>query len=278
LINYRLFILTVFILLSGKISAQRFETGGIGYVTSYMGDLNPSDVFYYKDYGLGIYTKYNLNDTWGIRLGINQLRLAANDKDFNNGRNLSFQNNITELSLLSEFHFFNFKTEGKTSKFTPYVIGGLGIIKHDPYLYYKEKKFYLRTLKLEQDKSGENIHYSIFAFIIPLGLGFKYHIKGPWILGAECNYRIAFTNSIDNVSGYYSEEIPVAQNLPRVNVKNDDGSISTFNKNDWEFLTDPSNEYPKNIRTLRGNGKSWDGYLTTGLTLAYTWKSTACKW
>lgn len=282
MIYFRLFILTVSILLSQEISAQTYELGAAGYATGYMGDINTSDLLYYKGAGAGIFVKYAINPTWGLRLAFNHLSVKANDSDFNNSnqirRNLSFHNNLSELSLLTDFQFLKFETGNSKNRFTPYLLAGVGIVRHDPFLYYADSKIYLRSLGLEQDKDNNPMSYTALAFIIPFGLGFKYNIKGPWTVGIESIYRVAFTDNIDNVSGYYRDHIPSANDLPNITINNADGTIRSFDDHDWQFLGDPSNNYPKNIRTLRGDGKKWDGYMTTGLTLTYTWKSTACAW
>jgi acyl-CoA thioesterase len=40
--------------------------------------------------------------------------------------------------------------------------------------------------------------------------------------------------------------------------------------NDWIYLADPSNDLAGNAGLARGDGSNKDGYMTAGITLAYT--------
>lgn len=282
MIILRVFILTICILIFKDTSAQKYEFGTSGYATSYLGDINPHNPFYYTGFGGGIFAKYNFNSTWGIRLDLNYLTLSGNDNKSTNSnqkqRNLAFDNHLSELSLLSEFNFFKFSATRKIRYFTPYLIGGLGIIKHNPFINYSNNKIYLRKLKLERNKQDQPINYSALALIIPLGLGFKYKWKRNWGIGIELNYRIALTDNIDNISGYYPKDILSSTSLPNIKLKNADGTIRLIDNSDLLKLTDPSNNTFNRRGTLRGDGKRWDGYMTTGFRITYSIHSTKCRW
>lgn len=283
MIILRVLILTICILICRDTSAQKYEFGTIGFMTSYMGDINPNNPFNYNGFGGGLFAKYNFNSTWAIRLGFDYLTLSGNDKNSNNSnqqqRNLSFNNHLSELSLLTEFNFFKFSTKRKFRHFTPYLIGGLGIIKHDPFVYYSNNKIYLRELKVERNKQDQPINYSALAFVIPFGLGFKYKWKRNWGIGIEMNYRVALTDNIDNVSGYYPLTMSNSNTtLPRIDIINEDGTKRAFDNSDWLRIADPSTPNLSNKGTLRGDGKKWDGYMTTGITLIYSIQNTKCTW
>lgn len=247
-----------------------------------MGDLNPTNPFYYTNIGAGLFYKYNFNSTWGLKLAFNQLSISARDQDFKNvmseHRKLSFNNHISELSLLTEFNYFNYHVGRKRKNYSPYLLGGIGIIKHSPYVNYGGNKFSLRELNIERNKDNNPIDYSLLALVIPLGFGFRYNIKGPWTVGLELNYRMVLSDNIDNISGYYPLDIPQNNELPTIKIKTKEGVFRDFDIKDWQFLTDPSNNYPKKNGTLRGDGKKWDGYMTTNFTLTYTWRNTKCTW
>lgn len=278
--SFRIFILTVFILIARESFSQKLEFGLSSFASGYLGDINSTNLFYYKNFGAGIIGKYNFNPTWSLRLDLNQIKLSADDKDFvaNRQRNLSFRNSISELSAMAEFNFFTLKPNKKRIKSSPYLIAGLGVIKHSPYVNYYGQKVFLRKLELENDAEGTPINYTALALIIPLGLGFKYNFKGAWTVAIECNYRTVLSDRIDNVGGYYSVDNYPQKHYPTNPIKRTNGSTDKFNNEDWLFLTDPSNNYPKNIRTLRGDAKKWDGYMTAGFTLTYAIKSSKCTW
>ncbi|ERJ59704.1 hypothetical protein M472_13065 [Sphingobacterium paucimobilis HER1398] len=253
------------------IYAQQYEFGISGVGSGYMGDINTSNPFYFKNIGGGLFAKYNLNPTWGIRLGYNHLYLSAGDRDFSTQkyRDLQFNNAISELAITAEFNFFRYIAGRELNRYTPYILAGLAGIMHDPFLNYDSKKVLLRELKLEVDKEGTPVKYSKFAFSIPVGAGFKYNIKGPWSIGAEIVYRMALSDNIDGIGEYYSSEDAIE--LPSPNKNN-------LTKEDLIFLADPSRNLDLNQGRARGDGKKFDGYMTAGITLTYTIISKKCYW
>jgi hypothetical protein len=84
--------------MSLKMYAQRYEIGINGATTGYMSDLNISNPFYFKNFGGGLFAKYNLDPTWGLKLSANHLLISGDDQDFNNSfqklRNLKFRNKL----------------------------------------------------------------------------------------------------------------------------------------------------------------------------------------
>ncbi|MBL1408645.1 type IX secretion system protein PorG [Sphingobacterium faecale] len=273
MIKIRIAILTILSFILSDIQAQQYEFGISGVATGYMGDINTADPFYYRNLGGGVFAKYNLNPTWGIKLGYNHLYVSASDQDFKNQkqRSFHFHNQVSELAITAEFNFFKYIAGRQVNRYTPYFIGGIAAIKHDPYITSARwpKKVLLRELHLEADKEGNPITFSKFAVAIPLGIGFKYNIKGPWSIGAESIYRIAMSDNIDGISQYYLHPSKVA--LPKTNKNN-------LTINDITFLADPSQNLVQNHGRARGDGKKLDGYMTAGITLTYTIISKKCYW
>lgn len=269
----RVTILILFTLLSLEIYAQRYEIGANAAVTGYMGDINTTNPFYFKNYGGGLFVKYNLDPTWGVKLSANHLLISGNDEDFENDqqqiRNLKFSNQISELALALDFNFWTYFDSRHRSKLTPYLSAGLAIIKHDPYVYYDDSKVRLRPLKLEYDEASNSQIYPNWNLAIPLALGIKYKLNSMWAIGIEANYRIAFTDYLDNVSGAYATSFPTAISFPNITV-DPDGAARPFDRNDWRYLADPSHNLDTNAGTARGDGKRKDGYMTAGITLTYT--------
>lgn len=262
MIKIRIAILILFSFILSRASAQQYEFGISAVGTGYMGDINSTDPFYLKNLGAGVFAKYNLNPTWGIKLGYNHLYISASDQDFNSPhqkeRNLQFNNQLSEVSLTAEFNFFRYIAGRQLNRYTPYLIGGVAGVIHDPYVIYEGNKVRLRPLKLEEDEAGAAVEYSRFSLSIPFGAGFKYNIKGPWSIGTEVIYRAALSDRLDDVGQYYPEAI---------------SSDRT-----WQFLADPSGKLEVNRGKARGDGKKFDGYMTAGITLTYTIISKKCYW
>lgn len=258
------------------VQAQQYEFGVSAAGTGYMGDINTTNPFYFKNLGAGLFAKYNLNSTWGIKLGYNHLYLSARDQDFNDlnqkQRNFQFNNQVSELALTAEFNFFKYIPGRELNRYTPYLIAGIAGIIHDPYVNYGSEKVLLRPLKLEADTAGKQLTFSKFALSIPIGVGFKYNLKGPWSLGIDVIYRTVLSDNIDGVSQYYLN--------PDLN-----STVPNPNRNDLNAeeikllaLADPSGRLDINKGKARGDGKKFDGYMTAGITLSYTIISKKCYW
>lgn len=269
----RVTILTFITILSLSAQAQRYEIGINGGATGYMGDINSTNPFYFKNIGGGLFVKYNLNPTWGVKLSANHLLISGNDLDFKNDyqqtRGLLFRNQLSELSLTMEFNFWTYYDSKHRARFTPYILGGIGAVIHDPYLYYDENKIKLRPLKLEYEGALNPGSYSNKSITLPMGVGFKYRINSSWSVGVEASYRLAFTDYLDNVSKYYPTSEPTNISFPNVTV-GPEGNKRPFDINDWKYLADPSNNLTVNGGTARGDGRIKDGYMTAGITLIYT--------
>lgn len=267
--------------LLGAVYAQQYEFGISAAGTGYMGDLNPSNPFYFKNVGAGISAKYNLNSSLGFQLAYHYLQLSGADHDqksvFQQTRNLSFNNTLSEVALTGEFNFFRYIPGQQINVYTPYITAGIAGILHDPYVIYHQKKVMLRELRLEADDQGQSIVSKKFAIAVPIGLGFKYNIQGPWTLAADLSYRTVWNDYIDNVSQYYNQPATNDQYLPKVELI-DNGNTRLLDQSDWNYLADPSGQLVQNAGTARGNGKKLDGYMTAGIKLSYTILSKKCYW
>lgn len=268
-------ILTFLLFTLSHAYGQQWEFGANLSGSGYMGDINPANPFYYKNFSGGLHVKYNFNPTWGVRTGISYLKLYGADEDFNSNyqkqRNLAFNNNVFELSAVGEFNFFKFIAGREDTRYTPYLFAGVAAFMHNPYLKSSDGTIHkLRELFLENDvEQGTFEKPSNVAVSIPFGAGFKYNIKGPWTLGVEIGYRAALTDQLDNVSNNYTTL--TYNDLP--------SSVrSQISEDTWTFLADPSGNLPQNAGKMRGNGKGLDGYMTAGFTVTYTLFSQKCYW
>lgn len=244
--QYSLRHILLFILLVSwiQVFSQKWEVGlGIG-ATGYMGDLNPSNPFLFNNFGGGISLKHNLDPTWGIRANASYLPISWTKGD----QYSKFHNNILELSVLAEFHFFKFIGGGDYNPYTPYIFAGIAGIHHNP----------------KPDNAGNTIKHNNYALSIPFGLGFKYNIKGPFTLGFELTYRTAFNNHLDAVGGYHNPH-SFDKSEERNSISKHYLSNSLVSNNSLEH-------------TLRGTGIKNDGYMSGFITLTYTFISQNCYW
>ena len=279
--SYLTIIAIVIFLIPTLVKGQEYEIGISEGATGYMGDLNSTNPFYFKSVGGGVLARYNMNPTWSLQLDLNYLLVRGNDSDFDNtfqqSRNLSFNNQVKEISLKAGFNFFKYSAGRNLNKYTPYLLGGISMLMHDPYLDFPGNRIYLQKMKLEIDEQQEPLNYSNVAIAVPMVVGFKYNISGPWTIGAEINYRVILNDQIDNVSKYYAVAMPQDIVYPYNSILpgNRDQPFTTA---DWEYLVDPSNNFQQNRTTARGDGKRFDSIVTAGINLTYTFISTKCKW
>jgi len=154
---------------------------------------------------------------------------SANKSDLNDGiyrykRNLSFRNQIKELSVVAVFDLFeNPATYMSRAKWTPYVYVGLAGFLHDPQGKAPAKDLQgnalpqagswvdLRGLGTEgqySTLSPTDVNYgikpySLLQVAIPFGFGARFRINEVWDLSADFGFRYTFTDYLDDVSANY---------------------------------------------------------------------------
>jgi len=251
--------------------AQQWELGGNVAATGFMGDINPANPFYFKSMAGGIQVTYNLNPTWGIGAGYQYLHLNGADRDskdpYLRARGQVFNNQLNELSLRANFNFFRFIAGRAVNRYTPYLFMGVAVFSHRPYIYTQDgSRHHMEDLQLQQESKVRGL-----ALALPLGIGFKYNVNGPWSLGAELAYRVAFEDNLDNISNNY----PTTDQYPA-------DYAAAFPEMDrlwWESVVYPAgNDITRYAGKSKGNSRPNDGYMTAGVTLTYTFISKRCYW
>jgi hypothetical protein len=117
-------------------------------------------------------------------------------------RNLSFRNDIKELSFTGIFDLFeNRQSFQKRPDYTPYGFLGLAAIYHNPRTLYNGSWVALQPLQTELVKP-----YSSLQVVIPMGLGFRYKLDKQWDIAFEIGWRWTFTDYLDDVSGNYVDK------------------------------------------------------------------------
>jgi len=186
----RIAILLFILQLPLMVAAQEWEVGLQGGASGYMGDLNPENPLAFNDWSAGVFVKYNLDHTWGIRGNFAYANTYAHDihsrVQQRRDRNLGFFGPIMEAAVLVDFNFFKWLPQRGRIVYTPYIFAGVGGIYFDP--------------QWEGIKKAEGVNYKNQAITIPFGAGFKYNLRGPWSVGAELGYRLALTDYLDDVS------------------------------------------------------------------------------
>ena len=187
---------------------QTLELGvGLG-LSSYNGDILPETLAFPRTSGIAgqIQLSLHLNERLRAQLFYNRGRLAGSDADFDrNGRNLSFTTNIDEIGLRGFFHFIPFDPYGENgSRFTVYAGTGVSVFHFNPFTTNLQgQKVFLQEvgtagqyLPNEQDAPRP---YSLYQPGIPVTAGVSFAITPRIVLGIEADYRVLFTDYIDDI-------------------------------------------------------------------------------
>lgn len=227
--------------------------GGINSL-NYFGDLapNPSalstDISFTRP-GINLMLRQKINERWHWRGNFMWGRISGSDQESadlstENAnrylRNMSFRNDIFELSITGQVDLFKHSRRYVTRPvFNPYLFFGLGVIYHNPkgqvpeYFsdnYYMDPEnlparhtalenagewVSLRELGTEgqnyYDKDGyESTYnktlkkpYSRFVLVVPVGIGARYKLTNNVDISMELGYRHVFSDYLDDVSGQY---------------------------------------------------------------------------
>jgi Outer membrane protein beta-barrel domain len=199
---------------------------------NYFGDLNPLHQytgtridFTRPNFAINVTRK--LSNHWHVRgaLGYGRLRgddyntnslkdLGDNDRIGRYGRNLSFRNDVIELSFVAQYDIF--KSNGRFYRrryINPYLFAGIALAYHNPkakvaadYNGSEAGKYVaLRPLSTEgQGLPGYAKKYGLFQPAIPIGAGIKFRLTDRIDFGIEMGFRILFTDHIDDVGGRYA--------------------------------------------------------------------------
>lgn len=204
----KFYLFAVLFFISTTSKAQEWYAEVMLGASSYNGDLTEK-TFNLKRVGPAatFNLKYNTGDFVNLRAGLSYSQLSANDNqnsDFGiRARNLSFKTNVYELNFCAEVNVldpYNYYAY-------PYLFGGVGVFRFNPYAYDNEgKKTFLRPLGTEGQGMAshpDRKKYSLYQICFPLGGGFKLHIDDNKELGFEFGYRILITDYLDDVSKTY---------------------------------------------------------------------------
>lgn len=165
--------------------AQKVELGGFISGFMYKGEYNQYPNPLNIRPGLALFVRQNFNPVSTLRYGIAVGNIHGSDQGseqpMNILRNKKFNNSILEGSILYEYNFFDFreneKTFKKSSKWSPYLCGGLG--------------FFISNSIVKNTRNG--------GLCLPVGFGFKHKINKNWNFGAEGLIRKTFIDGLDGV-------------------------------------------------------------------------------
>jgi hypothetical protein len=276
------FIIISFVIYLQSNAQYALDYGIMAGASNYLGEIGGEDKpnreflldmkMIHTRWALGGFVRYRAHPMFNVRGSLTYGRIAGSDANSTNpgrvARNLSFRNDMVELSAIGEVNLYGVNDVGRTGRyridFRSYAFTGVGVIWHNPQAKSAvDGKWYsLQPLRTE----GQGIipgtqPYSRIQPIIPIGAGFHYTFKRKRRIGAEIAYRFTFTDYLDDISTRH----------PKTGVFTDPKAIELSNRTSE---IDPS-AVPGDFKwrpgpgSIRGNPKDNDGYLF--LTVNYSW-------
>tara|TARA_R110002050_G_scaffold109799_1_gene221430 strand:- start:170847 stop:171731 length:885 start_codon:yes stop_codon:yes gene_type:complete len=248
-----------------------WEVGGGFGSSNYFGDIGgvkpngqkgPADIML-KSTGFSFsgFTRRMIDYRFYAKAQLSYIYISGDDKlSPNTGRttrNLNFHNNMVEALAMMEYHPLIINDLGGRRRFVAdlhvFVATGFGVLYSDPIGKFGATNVKLRPLATE----GPDNIYSPIQIVIPMSTGFFVSFKGKYSgyrvhrVGININYRVTFTDYLDDVSTVYPDAALFADNP---------GGLAASYRG---YQTDPNdpNLYPEG--KTRGNPNSNDGYLTT---------------
>jgi hypothetical protein len=249
------------LLLTFSVLAQsQLQVGLFGGVSNYVGDMTDK-LYVNSGPALGLTAGYQISPRINLRAGFTYAKVKGADSLSKQEdivlRNLNFQTNITEFSLVAEINTFDMNYK----RWSPYVFGGLAVYHFNPFTYDQQNnKVYLQPLGTEgQGIAGYSHKYSLTQLALPFGGGIKFNISDKVRIAAEVGLRKLFTDYLDDVSGNYADPNDLLTN-------NGQQAVDLYYREDELPFGDPS--YPAKGIT-RGRPKYKDYYYITGIHLTF---------
>lgn len=213
-----------------------FEVGGSAGVMNCLTDLGGKkgigkrfikDLNFGKNgFAGGVYFSAMYKYAIGARLEATFGKISADDAVLVNvpstdiakaryNRNLNFQTNITEFSLLTEIHPLFLLIDWTSRdvdppRYSPYLLAGVGYFSFNPQGKIGNRLVDLQPLSTEGQGFKEypdRQPYKLKQINFPVGVGIKYELSSLINVRGEFVYRILNTDYLDDVSTNYIDPL-----------------------------------------------------------------------
>jgi len=292
--------------------SKQYQTIGISIsAVNYFGDITPSSSALSTELSftrpaIGIEYTRRLGPRYEIRGAFTFATIRGDDfKSADPGdldasaryvRNLSFRNQIKELSVVAIIELFeNNGTYITRSTLNPYLLAGIGVFLHNPQAKAPGGGDWVDLEPLGTEGQYSNLYnvdtYSKIGISIPLGIGIRYKLNQNFDIEFEIGYRHTFTDYLDDVSGDYVS--PTAFDDPMARAMADRSRETTSADGDARpqnlpqftrtqttvdgftvingYGSDPAIDFlqPDFPKEIRGNPDNDDVFIFTGFHLKY---------
>ena len=183
-------------------NAQGTEIGfgpGLSFYGGDVSGLKFGDYFNNLSLGGTVFLRTPLNRRLDWRFAFAYAPLRGDDAQEGRPRNLSFRNDLLELSVNVDWNVVAFNTDNGPLTF--YLFAGGAVAYHNPKAAFQGTFVELQPLGTEgQGLPGQPQRYSKWQPTIPAGGGLKLPLGPQWALQGEFGGRITFTDYLDDVS------------------------------------------------------------------------------
>lgn len=282
--TYTLALVLALMLVASEASAQQFskrkQYNSVGVSLSamnYFGDVTPKPSIPSLRFGatrpsLGVSFTHRFTPRVSARAALSYGRITGddtkaadkNDPDakYRYNRNMSFRNDIAELSVVGIFDLIpNRNTYIKRPDLVPYVFGGIAGYTGNPKGLVQggldKQGLAEGTYIALQPLKTEGKSYSRAGIAIPFGAGARYKINKSFDIGLEIGFRKTFSDYLDDVSDKYISQ----NNLNSAAARYFGGTNALVTGGEFPNFNAPGSQ--------RGKSDEDDWYVTTGLTLNY---------
>jgi len=212
---------------------------------------------------IGLGGSYILNGHFRVRGMLHIASIGAHDKYTTSpaliARNLNFTSSISEFSLTLQYDLLDLKYY----KFTPYIFGGVGIFRFNPFTFDSTAgKVYLKPLSTEGQgltAYPDRKPYALTQVCLPLGGGIRLRVNDDISLAWEIGMRKLFTDYVDDISTTY---------VDRTLLLAERGQLAVDLAFRGDELKDNPGVYPAE-GAIRGGAATKDWYYFSGLTATF---------
>lgn len=210
----------------------------------------------------GLWARYKINPQFSVKAGFNYLRISGADSLSQNygryGRNLSFRNDIFELTTEAQYFFYEINDLGRTYRyrndFRAFVGIGFSGFMHNPMTLYQDQWVALRPLQTE------GVSYGKFSFAVPATIGFYFTLDKRYRIGWNLSWRTAFTDYLDDVSTVYADPNTLDPTAAELANRSDENPV-VFSDPVYLAQYTPGNK--------RGDPSHNDSYISTTIDFSY---------
>ncbi len=242
--------------IGGKIGGSNYLGdigGGDGSARGWLMDMKLEDT----KYSVGVFGRYRFTNRWSAGAFLNYLQIAGDDHHSPNpsrrGRNLSFKNDMLELSLRADFAVLNIYDLGGKGYYNPdfklYIFAGVGALYSNPRAEYEGTYYKLREL------TTELVEYSPIHLVVPFGAGAFFTFSRINRFGMEVQYSLSSSDYLDDISDIYADPDLLPNDISRT-LANRRGEFVPDNPDD--IVPAPENY---TVGNKRGNVANNDGYM-----------------